>query len=185
MLGVTGRGALTRAGRALLESRRRRGGAGPATRRQRAITARRSPQALAPALPEPIEHVLIQADLTAVAPGPLRPPVARELALRRRRRIGRGRDGLPLLRVEPAARVRRRTHRRRPAPADRPAGPRAGSAGADLLDRRHRPPPRTAAGRRGRPATCARTTPALLAEVVAEPPHRIRRRWCSSRRRWR
>ncbi|MET7450734.1 helicase-associated domain-containing protein [Streptomyces sp. NPDC005574] len=31
---------------------------------------------LAPLLPEPLEHVLLQADLTAVAPGPLRRPLA-------------------------------------------------------------------------------------------------------------
>src|SRR5690625_1145454 len=32
-------------------------------------------------LPEPLDHVLLQADLTAVAPGPLRSDIARELAL--------------------------------------------------------------------------------------------------------
>ncbi|ROO91269.1 XPB/Ssl2-like helicase family protein [Actinocorallia herbida] len=32
-------------------------------------------------LPEPVDHVLLQADLTAVAPGPLVPDLARELAL--------------------------------------------------------------------------------------------------------
>ena len=37
--------------------------------------------ALDAALPEPVDHVLLQADLTAVAPGPLRPDVARELSL--------------------------------------------------------------------------------------------------------
>ena len=36
---------------------------------------------LAQALPEPVRHVLIQGDLTAIAPGPLAPEVAREMAL--------------------------------------------------------------------------------------------------------
>ncbi|MCZ9337956.1 helicase-associated domain-containing protein, partial [Streptomyces sp. TRM76130] len=31
---------------------------------------------LAPLLPEPLDHVLLQADLTAVAPGPLQRPLA-------------------------------------------------------------------------------------------------------------
>ncbi|NUP51267.1 MAG: helicase-associated domain-containing protein, partial [Catenulispora sp.] len=37
--------------------------------------------ALSAALPEPVRHVLIQGDLTAIAPGPLAPDVAREMAL--------------------------------------------------------------------------------------------------------
>ncbi|MFF4851051.1 helicase-associated domain-containing protein [Streptomyces sp. NPDC001194] len=53
VLGVTGRGALSAHGRALLEHR------DPAP-------------LLAPLFPEPVDHVLLQADLTAVAPGPLR-----------------------------------------------------------------------------------------------------------------
>jgi hypothetical protein len=32
-------------------------------------------------LPRPLDHVLLQADLTAIAPGPLEPPLAREMAL--------------------------------------------------------------------------------------------------------
>ncbi|MBS43957.1 MAG: hypothetical protein CMH83_12500 [Nocardioides sp.] len=36
---------------------------------------------LAPLLPEPVDHVLVQADLTAVAPGPLEAGLARRLAL--------------------------------------------------------------------------------------------------------
>ncbi len=79
-LGVTGRGALTSAGRALIDAfdaGAARAGDDQAARDYRERVA----EAMAPALPEPIEHVLIQADLTAVAPGPLRPPVARELSL--------------------------------------------------------------------------------------------------------
>jgi Helicase conserved C-terminal domain len=37
--------------------------------------------AMAAALPEPVDRVLVQADLTVVAPGPLEPGLARELAL--------------------------------------------------------------------------------------------------------
>ncbi|MFI8503233.1 helicase C-terminal domain-containing protein [Streptomyces sp. NPDC085524] len=62
VLGVTGRGALSGPGRALL--------------------AHGDPAALlAPLLPEPVDHVLLQADLTAVAPGPLRRPLAEVLAV--------------------------------------------------------------------------------------------------------
>jgi hypothetical protein len=54
-LGVTGRGAISSAGRALL-----------AGRDESELAA-----AMQPHLPEPVEHVLLQADLTAIAPGPL------------------------------------------------------------------------------------------------------------------
>jgi Helicase conserved C-terminal domain/WYL domain len=63
-LGVTGRGALTSYGRLLLA------GADGAEVEQR-LTAR---------LPAPVDHVLVQADLTVVAPGPLDPGLARQLA---------------------------------------------------------------------------------------------------------
>jgi hypothetical protein len=79
-LGVTGRGSLTAAGRCLLDSPHAvaaRAGDETAARAYREAVA----EAIAPALPAPIEHVLIQADLTAVAPGPLLPHVARELGL--------------------------------------------------------------------------------------------------------
>ncbi|MFI8278665.1 helicase-associated domain-containing protein [Streptomyces sp. NPDC085929] len=62
VLGVTGRGALAAQGRALLEHR------DPAP-------------LLAPLLPEPVDHVLLQADLTAVAPGPLRRALGDVLAV--------------------------------------------------------------------------------------------------------
>ncbi|MEU1308862.1 helicase C-terminal domain-containing protein [Streptomyces cinnamoneus] len=62
-LGVTSRGALSGHGRALL--------------REPAAAA----GVLAPLLPEPLDHVLLQADLTAVAPGPLRRPLARTLGV--------------------------------------------------------------------------------------------------------
>jgi hypothetical protein len=70
-LGLTGRGALSSHARALLS---RPDGTGEGA-------GRRAAARLAEVLPEPVEHVLIQADLTAVAPGPLVAELARELAL--------------------------------------------------------------------------------------------------------
>ncbi|MFF2011818.1 helicase-associated domain-containing protein [Streptomyces sp. NPDC058195] len=64
LLGVTGRGALAAQTRALLNE-------GPG----KAATL------LAPLLPEPLDHVLLQADLTAVAPGPLERPLAEALSV--------------------------------------------------------------------------------------------------------
>jgi hypothetical protein len=63
-LGFTGRGALAAHARPLLAG-------DPAA----AATA------LAPLLPEPLDHVLLQADLTAVAPGPLVAPLAETLGM--------------------------------------------------------------------------------------------------------
>jgi hypothetical protein len=62
VVGVTGLGGLSRHGRALL-------GDDPA-----AVAA------LEPLLPSTVDHVLVQADLTAVAPGPLEPDLGRRLA---------------------------------------------------------------------------------------------------------
>ncbi|MFH8984277.1 helicase-associated domain-containing protein [Streptomyces varsoviensis] len=64
LLGVTGRGAATAHGRALL---------GP--------DPREAAERLAPLLPTPLDHVLLQADLTAVAPGPLERPLAAMLGV--------------------------------------------------------------------------------------------------------
>lgn len=61
-VGVTGLGALSTHGRALVEG-------GDAA------------SALAPLLPEPVDHVLLQADLTAVAPGPLTSELNRWMTL--------------------------------------------------------------------------------------------------------
>lgn len=61
LLGVTGLSSLSAHGRALAAGSDVAG-------------------ALAPLLPEPVDHVLLQADLTAVAPGPLLPDLARSLA---------------------------------------------------------------------------------------------------------
>ena len=64
-LGVTGRGALSAAGRALLSAQD-----------DKALAA-----AMQPHLPEPIAHILLQADLTAIAPGPLEGGLATFLRL--------------------------------------------------------------------------------------------------------
>lgn len=48
----------------------------PLTAPERAAAAARAARLLAPLLPEPLDHVLLQADLTAVAPGPLQRPLA-------------------------------------------------------------------------------------------------------------
>ncbi|KAA2262940.1 DNA-binding protein [Solihabitans fulvus] len=61
---VVALGALGTAGRALLTD----GAAAAAAR-------------LSEALPEPVDHVLVQADLTVIAPGPLEPELAAEMAL--------------------------------------------------------------------------------------------------------
>jgi hypothetical protein len=64
LLGLTSHGALATASRRL-------GADGPAA----------AAETLTPLLPEPVDHVLIQADLTAVAPGPLTSELTHELGL--------------------------------------------------------------------------------------------------------
>lgn len=61
-LGVTGRGAMSSPGRALLRGSPGLGTGGPLDEVAAAMT---------PHLPPPVDHILVQADLTAVAPGPL------------------------------------------------------------------------------------------------------------------
>jgi hypothetical protein len=65
VLGVTGLGGLSGHGRALVTADDPR---------------HEAPAALEPLLPEPVDHVLLQADLTAVAPGPLEQELAHQLA---------------------------------------------------------------------------------------------------------
>ncbi|QHC25953.1 helicase C-terminal domain-containing protein [Streptomyces sp. GS7] len=82
LLGITGRGALSAHGRTLL-------GTGPdaetdpdtGTVPHAAHATARAAALLFPLLPEPLDHVLLQADLTAVAPGPLRRPLAEALGV--------------------------------------------------------------------------------------------------------
>lgn len=101
LLGITGRGALATHGRALLGGAAHQGagdggatGAGGAAGGPNAVgdagavgpgeqaaLAARAAGLLAPLLPEPLDHVLLQADLTAVAPGPLDRPLAEALSV--------------------------------------------------------------------------------------------------------
>ncbi|WP_372499495.1 helicase-associated domain-containing protein, partial [Streptomyces lichenis] len=94
LLGVTGRGALSAHGRALAATGAESpAAAGPpaadgpreaAAHGSQGVTAHDPRQVaglLAPLLPEPVDHVLLQADLTAVAPGPLRRPLADTLGV--------------------------------------------------------------------------------------------------------
>ncbi|MFJ4322060.1 helicase-associated domain-containing protein [Streptomyces tricolor] len=106
LLGVTGRGALSAHGRALLGAPAAAPAAGsgsaeagsaesagpgdklpvhhhraadrlvPLAAAEQAVATAAAARLLAPLLPEPLDHVLLQADLTAVAPGPLRRPLA-------------------------------------------------------------------------------------------------------------
>ncbi|MFD9430506.1 helicase-associated domain-containing protein [Streptomyces sp. NPDC060002] len=48
---------------------------------EQAVATAAAARLLAPLLPEPLDHVLLQADLTAVAPGPLRRPLADVLSV--------------------------------------------------------------------------------------------------------
>lgn len=104
-LGITGRGALSAHGRALIGAEssapapktdsgaEQASGPGdklpvhhhrhhpapppqPRSPAELASAAARAGKLLAPLLPEPLDHVLLQADLTAVAPGPLQRPLA-------------------------------------------------------------------------------------------------------------
>ncbi|WP_369145729.1 helicase C-terminal domain-containing protein [Streptomyces sp. R44] len=83
LLGLTGRGALAAPARALLNLPLAEAAA-PADhggRVELSVAAGRAATLLAPLLPEAVDHVLLQADLTAVAPGPLRRPLADALAV--------------------------------------------------------------------------------------------------------
>jgi hypothetical protein len=81
-LGVTGAGAISGFAEALLRPAHTAATTAPDGERPAAgpdVDA--GAETLDAALPAPVDHVLLQADLTAVAPGPLRPELARELAL--------------------------------------------------------------------------------------------------------
>ena len=65
VLGIVALGGLSRHGRVLVESD---------------DPTHQAPPVLQPLLPEPVTHVMVQADLTAVAPGPLEQELARSLA---------------------------------------------------------------------------------------------------------
>ncbi|MFJ8349957.1 helicase-associated domain-containing protein [Streptomyces sp. NPDC094153] len=53
----------------------------PGSPAEQAAAVAEAARILAPLLPEPLDHVLLQADLTAVAPGPLRRPLAETLGV--------------------------------------------------------------------------------------------------------
>ncbi|MBI1378081.1 MAG: DNA-binding protein [Frankiales bacterium] len=84
-IGVTGLGALSTHGRALLAATSAEESAAEARAATRLPGRTPVPtevvRALDAVLPTPLDHVLLQADLTAVAPGPLEGELARELAL--------------------------------------------------------------------------------------------------------
>ncbi|MET7797108.1 helicase C-terminal domain-containing protein [Streptomyces decoyicus] len=79
LLGVTGRGALSAHGRALIDATSHT--TADPTPADTGAAATRAAALLAPLLPEPVDHVLLQADLTAVAPGPLHRPLADALGV--------------------------------------------------------------------------------------------------------
>jgi hypothetical protein len=99
LLGVTGRGALSSQGRALLAlpvaTEHKDEGPGdrlpvhhrpvpaaePLSPAEQAVASAAAARLLAPLLPQPLDHVLLQADLTAVAPGPLQRPLAQTLGV--------------------------------------------------------------------------------------------------------
>lgn len=80
MLGFTGRGALAAHPRPLLPGAGQDPGQPQPVREltaaEQTAAEQRAADALAPLLPEPLDKVLLQADLTAVAPGPLERPLA-------------------------------------------------------------------------------------------------------------
>ncbi|MEV5968418.1 helicase C-terminal domain-containing protein [Streptomyces sp. NPDC051921] len=84
LLGITGRGALASPARALLNLPLAEAASDDALGGhdcEPAVAASRAATLLAPLLPEAVDHVLLQADLTAVAPGPLRRPLADTLSV--------------------------------------------------------------------------------------------------------
>lgn len=83
LLGLTGRGALSGPARALLNLPLAEAAtaAEPGGGVELSVAATRAATLLAPLLPEAVDHVLLQADLTAVAPGPLRRPLADALGV--------------------------------------------------------------------------------------------------------
>jgi hypothetical protein len=81
MLGITGLGALTSYGRRLIEGERRDPNHDPLGIHARQEAPNRVIALLEPLLPVPVDHFLVQADLTVVVPGPPEPGLAAELAL--------------------------------------------------------------------------------------------------------
>jgi hypothetical protein len=130
-LGVTGRGGLSASARALL-----------------ADDERDAARLLSEHLPDPLDHVLVQPDLTVVAPGPLERGLAQGAGAERRRRVHRRRHRLPRQRDLRTPRARRRAQRQRPARAVPHPLAHARPAVADLPRGRRRPAARADARRR-------------------------------------
>ena len=122
-LGLTGRGGLASFARALLDG-----------------DEREAARLLGSRLPDPLDHVLCQPDLTVVATGPLQRELARELALTA---DVESTGGATVFRVTETS-VRRRPARAVPLPLAH-----AGAPVADLPHRRRRPPARPNAGGHG------------------------------------
>ena len=99
-------------------------------------------------LPAALNHVLLQADLTAVAPGLPRPGTEREAPDHGRRRGPGAGHHLPFLRLVDPPGARRRTGRPGPAGLPAPAFGHRHPAAAQLPDRGHRRPACQAPGRR-------------------------------------
>ena len=99
VLGVTAAGGLTGYSRTLLAG-------------SRAVAE----QVLDGAIPPPVDHFLVQPDLTLVVPGPPTADLAAELAPHRRSRVDRRRERLPDHRVLDPPRAGRRPQRRRRSP---------------------------------------------------------------------
>ena len=151
-LGVTGAGALAPHGRLL-----RTDPAGAAA-------------ALDASLPPLVDRIFLQADLTAVAPGPLVPELDRDLAL-----VAdvESRGGATVFRFTPRvgpAGARRRPHGRRPARAARALVEHAGAAAAALPRAGHRAPLRADPDRDG-PVLRARRRRGRARRAARRPPH--------------
>ena len=162
-LGVLGLGAMSAPGRALV--------ADPDD--EDALES-----ALIPLLPIPLDHVLLQADLTAVAPGPAGDRPRPGAGPARRCRVHRRGDGVPVHRRLRAPRARRRPLRGGRAPVARLPLAYARAAAVDLPRRRRRAPPRPDQGGRGLRPTSAPTTPACSPSWLADrrtAPLRLRR----------
>ena len=130
-LGVTGRGGLSTAGRALV-----------AGDEVDAVAATMASQ-----LPEPVDHVLVQADLTAIAPGPLHGDLAQ---LMRLTADVESRGGATVYRFTPGVRAagpRRRVDRRRAARRPPRRQPDRAPPAPRVPRPRRRPPPRSDPGR--------------------------------------
>ena len=139
-------------------------------------------KALAALLPEPVDHVLLQADLTAVAPGPARVRAGPQAAAGRRGGVARRRRRLPV-HARPRSGARWTSAGPRPSCTSSSASVSAdaGAAAAGVPRRRHRPHLRHGPGRarRGLPARRRRDG----ADRAAPPPARRRASACGGWRR--